>query len=136
MPADERLASIARSPEIHVVAGSAEHDVAVRRTARRRSAVRPAEDDVPAWTTVHHIVAVQAKHHIVARSADEDVGAIERLVRDGARLNRHVVLSVIVASDEKLRPFAVFASAACVGRAPSATATSAATRPTTSDRSA
>src|SRR5688572_372020 len=94
LPADECLASISRSPEIHVGAGSAEHDVAVRGTARRWSAIRPTEDDVPAWTAVHHIVAVQAKHHIVTRSPEEDVGAIERLVRSGAGLNRHVVLPV------------------------------------------
>ena len=61
------------------------------------SAVRPAEDDVPARTAVHHVVAVQAKHHIIARSAFEDVGAVERLVRGRAGLNRHVVLPVIVA---------------------------------------
>ena len=60
------------------------------------------------WTTVHHIVAVQAKHHIVARSANHDVRAAERLVRDGASLNRHVVFSVVVEPDEKLRSLAVF----------------------------
>ena len=64
-PTDKRLASISGSPEIHVVALSAEHDVAVRGTARRRSGIRTAQDDVLTWTTVHHVVAIQTKHHIV-----------------------------------------------------------------------
>src|SRR4029079_17352238 len=103
---EKRLATIAGSPEIHVVAGPAEHDVAVRRTARRWSAIGAAQDDVVPWTTVHHVVAVQAKHHVVARPALEHVGAAQRLVRNGARLDRHVVFPVIVASNEKLRSFA------------------------------
>ena len=75
--------------------------------AWRRSAVRTTEDDVLTRTTVHHVVAVQPEHHIVARSADEDVGAVERLVRDRASLNRRVVLPVIVESDEQLWAFGV-----------------------------
>ena len=100
-PPDKHLASIAGSPQIHVIAGSAEHDVAVRGTARRRSTVRPTQDDVVTRTTVHQIVAIQTKHHIVARSAFEDVGAVEGLVRARASLNRRVVLSVIVDSQSE-----------------------------------
>ena len=70
------------------------------------SAVRSTEDDVPTWTAVHHVVAVQAKHHVIARPAFENVGAVEGLVRRRASLNRGVVLPVVVASDEELRPFA------------------------------
>ena len=45
-PAGEDLAAIAWSPEIHIVVGPAEHDVAVRRTAWRRPSVGSAQDDV------------------------------------------------------------------------------------------
>src|SRR5688572_18964472 len=43
-PADKRLAAVAGSPEVHVVAGSTKHDVAIRGAAWSRSTVRSAED--------------------------------------------------------------------------------------------
>jgi hypothetical protein len=64
--------------------------------------------DVSAWNAVHDVVSVESEHHVVARAALEDVGAVEGLVRRGASLNRRVVLPVIVESDEELRPFGAF----------------------------
>ena len=107
-PAKKRLASVARSPEIHVVAGSTEHDVAVRRTAWCGSAVRPAEDDVVTGTTVHDIVAIQSEHDVVVRAAGENVSSVEGLIGASATLNQRVRLNVIVQSDEQPSPLAAF----------------------------
>ena len=104
----ENLAAIARRPEIHIVPLSAEHDVAVRGTAWRRSTVRPAENDVVALTAEHDVVAVQAEHDVVATAAIENVSAVERLICDCARLNQGVILFVVVESDDDLRALAVF----------------------------
>ena len=105
---DERLAPVARSPEIHVVAGSTKHDVAVRGAAWCCSTVRPAEDDVVAGTAIHHIVAVQAEHDVIATAAVEDVSAVERLIRDRARLDHGVRLIVVIDSDEELGTVTAF----------------------------
>jgi hypothetical protein len=107
-PTDEGLASIAGSPETHVITGSSKHDVAVRRAAGCRAAVRSTEDDVHTWTAVDDVVAVQSKGHVIARPAFDDVGAIERLVRRCTSLNIRVVGIVVVQSNEELRPLAAF----------------------------
>ena len=106
LPADERLAAITRRPQIHVVTLSTEHDVAVRRAARRCAPVRSAQDDVVTLTAVHHVVAIQSKHDIVALPAFDNVGAVERLIRNGAGLDRRVILPVVILPDQKLRPLA------------------------------
>jgi hypothetical protein len=103
---DKRLTPITGRPEIHIVARSAEHDVAVRGAAGCRSAVRSTKDDVPTGTAVNHIVAVQSKDHVIARPAFEDVGAIEGLVRGCTSLNSRVVNIVVVPPNEELRPLA------------------------------
>ena len=69
-------------------------------------AVGSAQDDVLTRPPVDDIVTVQAEQHIVALPAREHVGPVQRLVCDGATLDRGVVLSVIVEPDEELRPFA------------------------------
>ena len=107
-PPDKRLTSIAGRPEIHIVARSAEHDVAVRGAAGCRSAVRSTEDDVRTGTAVDHVVAVQSKDHVIARPAFDDVGAVEGLVRRRTRLNIGVVNVVVVPSNQELRPLAAF----------------------------
>jgi hypothetical protein len=70
----------------------------------RRATVRTAQDDVASGATKHDVVAVQAEHHVVGRTASNDVGAVERLVGCRTRLESHIVLAVVVGSDQELRP--------------------------------
>src|SRR4029453_3441991 len=105
-----RLTPIAGRPEIHIVARSAEHDVAVRGAAGCRSAVRSTKDDVPTGTAVDHIVAVQSKDYVIARPAFDDVGAVQRLVRGRPSLNIDIANIVVVPSDEELRPLATISN--------------------------
>src|SRR5262249_32293412 len=107
-PPEERLTPIAGGPEVHIVARSTEHDVAVGRTAGCRSAVRPTEDDVRTLTAIDHIVAVQSEDHVIARPAFENVGAVERLVCCRTRLNIRVVNPVLVLSNQQLSLLATF----------------------------
>ena len=105
---DERFAAITGRPQVDVVAGPAEHDVAVRWTSGRRTAIGSTENDVAPGTTVHDIVAIQAEHHVIVRPALEHVSPVQRLVGTGAGLDRRVVLPVIVQPNQELRSFAAF----------------------------
>ena len=69
---------------------------------RGRPSVRAAQDDVRSGPSVDHVIAVQPEDHIVARTAANDVGTVQRLVGDGARLNRPVVLPVVIGSNQRL----------------------------------
>src|SRR6185503_4888081 len=70
---EECLAAIAGRPEIHVVTRPAEHDVAVGRSAWRRTTVRSAEDDVLTGAAVNDVVTIQSKDDVIARPAGDDV---------------------------------------------------------------
>lgn len=97
---------------------SHKHDVAVRRPTRSCAAVGTAENDVAARAAVHDVIAIQAEHHVIGRPSDQDVTAIERLVRDRASLNRRIVLSIIVEADQQLWSAAFFKESRLHGLGP------------------
>ena len=62
------------------------------------------QDDVPAGTAVDHVVAVQSKHHVIAGTTFDNVGAAERLVGCCTCLNVGVINIVVIRSNQKLGP--------------------------------
>ena len=96
--ADEHIAAVAAAPDRNVAPAVAVHDVAVG----LRRLLGAADDHVVAGAAAHHVAAEQPDQHVVAAVAFDHVGVVEALVGSAQRLDRGILLIVVIGAEQEI----------------------------------